>query len=413
VHAAIAANISISFEMHGLDSSSLSDAAKKAMQVEASEMAGGYNPELILFSATPPPADGARAADVLHEAAGQPPPPVVLRSKDLGPTPAAALSAAAAGRRLQQQHAAAAAAAHRRAAARRLLLQQPQPAQQSPASGGAIPVWITYMRVAPDNTSALLAELCSSCDVDVGVPVGFDFAPQPCGQAMKSALQGAGVRIDDASYAQVLSTPPTVSREGLRLCATWLHGHAAEAAPQCAFRPAACHSAVGLCSPAAPATVRRPCHTSQVSLSVRLAVGITASQVAAGVDGALAKWLNEPATAQAMANLYTPDAVIKWLHAPEVWAQKPPTKPPGYLSPGAAVGVGVGVAAFICGCVGLGAWAALARKKQRADAAAGAAGGGGQQDAASSSSGDRPRVSGPSRDVCAAVSSSQLWTAFR
>jgi hypothetical protein len=60
----------------------------------------------------------------------------------------------------------------------------------------------------------------------------------------------------------------------------------------------------------------------QVSLSVRLAVGMTAAQVAAGTDVALAEWLAQPSTAQAVARMYAPDAVIRWLHTPEIWYQK-------------------------------------------------------------------------------------------
>lgn len=63
------------------------------------------------------------------------------------------------------------------------------------------------------------------------------------------------------------------------------------------------------------------CVAVQVSLLVRLAVGMTASQVAAGTDVTLARWLAEPATAQAMARMYAPDAVIRWLHTPEIWYQ--------------------------------------------------------------------------------------------
>lgn len=60
----------------------------------------------------------------------------------------------------------------------------------------------------------------------------------------------------------------------------------------------------------------------QVSLSVRLAVGMTAAQVAAGTDVALAEWLAQPSTTQAVARMYAPDAVIRWLHTPEIWYQK-------------------------------------------------------------------------------------------
>jgi hypothetical protein len=84
----------------------------------------------------------------------------------------------------------------------------------------------------------------------------------------------------------------------------------------------------------------------QVSLSVRLAVGMTAAQVASGADVALAQWLAEPATAQAVARMYAPDAVIRWLHTPEIWFQKVSTTTPvgqhsGQTSPNRVV----------CGCL--------------------------------------------------------------
>jgi len=60
----------------------------------------------------------------------------------------------------------------------------------------------------------------------------------------------------------------------------------------------------------------------QVSLSVRLAVGMTEAQVADGTDVMLARWLSEPSTAQAVARMYAPDAVIQWLHTPEIWYQR-------------------------------------------------------------------------------------------
>src|SRR5689334_16050853 len=56
-----------------------------------------------------------------------------------------------------------------------------------------------------------LAELCQSCNVTPTVTVGFDFAPQPCGRDVKAALLAAGVKVDDATYSQVLEEPPSVS----------------------------------------------------------------------------------------------------------------------------------------------------------------------------------------------------------
>lgn len=56
----------------------------------------------------------------------------------------------------------------------------------------------------------------------------------------------------------------------------------------------------------------------QISLSVRLAIGMTEAQVADGTDATLRSWLERPETAQAVARMYAPDAVVSWLHKPQV-----------------------------------------------------------------------------------------------
>lgn len=60
----------------------------------------------------------------------------------------------------------------------------------------------------------------------------------------------------------------------------------------------------------------------QLTLQLRLAIGMTPAQVAQGVDYDIARWLAQPDTAQAMARVYAPDAVVRWLHEPEIWYQQ-------------------------------------------------------------------------------------------
>lgn len=55
---------------------------------------------------------------------------------------------------------------------------------------------------------------------------------------------------------------------------------------------------------------------------MRLAIGMTAAQVSAGTDETLRNWLAEPSTAQMVARVYAPDAVIRWLHAPQIYPGK-------------------------------------------------------------------------------------------
>jgi len=66
----------------------------------------------------------------------------------------------------------------------------------------------------------------------------------------------------------------------------------------------------------------------QVSLSVRLAVGVTSAQAAAGTDEALADWLSQPRNirnaiaASGMGDPFGPNALVKWLQLPEIWVQR-------------------------------------------------------------------------------------------
>jgi hypothetical protein len=63
----------------------------------------------------------------------------------------------------------------------------------------------------------------------------------------------------------------------------------------------------------------------QVSLGIRLAVGITSKQQAAGTDAVLAAWLANPANvyagirASGLPDPVGPHALIKWLMQPEIW----------------------------------------------------------------------------------------------
>lgn len=236
VYAVAAANITIGFTFTGVEADSLSPAATAAVKQTASNMAGGYSQQLITVSTTPPAASQAGSQVELQatvQDASTDAPAVVKRGKDLGgPAPAAA-----AGRRL---HAGSAAVLSQLAAfldgGSSLQQQLPEgalslslprrflqgaasatAAKAAKAAGGtSLPVWLLYKHVAPANTTALLMELCSACNVTPSVAVGYDFAPQPCGQDLKAALEGAGVKVNDNSYSQLLAVPPTVSVAGSR-----------------------------------------------------------------------------------------------------------------------------------------------------------------------------------------------------
>lgn len=70
-----------------------------------------------------------------------------------------------------------------------------------------------------------------------------------------------------------------------------------------------------------PAT---PPHT-QVSLAIRLAIGVTEAQAGAGTDTMLANWLAVPRNIRSaiavsgVPDPIGPNALIKWLLPPEIW----------------------------------------------------------------------------------------------
>jgi hypothetical protein len=235
VYAVAAANISMGFTFTGVNSTSLTPAAQEALKEAASDLAGGYSKSLISVSTTPPPAGSSSQMEGKVQV--QDAPDVVKRGKDLG-QPAPALGTVN-GRRLQQaagvllqqgtlggprsQHMrqrVAAAAVHRR------LLQSAAPAapaastSSSTSGSGELSVWLLYKHVAPANTSTLLTELCVSCNITPTAPAGTELTSTPCGVEIREALVTAGVAVDDATYAQTLSAPPTVSS----VCDTVLHG---------------------------------------------------------------------------------------------------------------------------------------------------------------------------------------------
>jgi len=85
--------------------------------------------------------------------------------------------------------------------------------------------------------------------------------------------------------------------------------------------------AISRCTSHSPLT---PCpppktHTLQVSLAIRLAVGVTEAQAAADVDHLLAAWLAQPRNIRSAIAIsgvpdpIGPDAIIKWLLTPEIW----------------------------------------------------------------------------------------------
>ena len=60
----------------------------------------------------------------------------------------------------------------------------------------------------------------------------------------------------------------------------------------------------------------------QVSLSVRLAIGLTAAQVDSGMDKMLMDFLEARGTTDAVARMYAPSAVFDWLRRPELVSLK-------------------------------------------------------------------------------------------
>jgi hypothetical protein len=68
-----------------------------------------------------------------------------------------------------------------------------------------------------------------------------------------------------------------------------------------------------------------PLFAPQVSLAIRLAVGITEAQAAAGTDKLLASWLAQPRNIRSaiavsgVPDPIGPNALIRWLLAPEIW----------------------------------------------------------------------------------------------
>lgn len=247
MYAVAAANVTLGFQFDGIDGDTLSPAAAAALKHTASEMAGGYSEQLITVS-TVPPAQLLNGNQVELQATVEDAPAatsVVKRGKDLG-QPTEAPPAVTAGRRLHgagsalpaalagflaqgntQQPAVSVAMISTPALPRRLmqdaaylLLQDiPQPAKSPPVrKGNSVPVWLMYKHVAPANTTTLLLEFCTSCNVTPTVAAGFDLAPQPCGVEVKAALEGAGVQLVDDSYAQLLTIPPTVSCSSAANC---------------------------------------------------------------------------------------------------------------------------------------------------------------------------------------------------
>jgi hypothetical protein len=232
VYAVAAANVTLGFKFSGVETETLSAAATAAIKKTASDMAGGYNEQLITVS-TAAPAQSQQGSQVAFEgsvedAAGSA--SVVKRGKDLG-QPAIAPPAAAAGRRLQradglvpdqlsafldQGSTQLPLPLVASTLPRRLLQDKSATAAKAPAAGGGsmgapVPVWLIYKHVAPANTTALLTELSLACNVTPTVAVGYDFAPQPCGRDVKAALEGAGVKTHNDTYAQILFIRPSVS----------------------------------------------------------------------------------------------------------------------------------------------------------------------------------------------------------
>lgn len=66
-----------------------------------------------------------------------------------------------------------------------------------------------------------------------------------------------------------------------------------------------------------------------MSLTIRLAVGVTEAQAAANTDSMLAAWLAQPRNIRNAISLsgvpdpIGPNALIKWLLTPEIWVSPP------------------------------------------------------------------------------------------
>jgi hypothetical protein len=79
-----------------------------------------------------------------------------------------------------------------------------------PGLSGLTPVWVVYTQLDPLNVTALLASLSTACG-GVQWKGGVDVAGQQCGAATRKALRGAGMKVDDAKYQQMIIGKPVVS----------------------------------------------------------------------------------------------------------------------------------------------------------------------------------------------------------
>lgn len=216
----------MAFNFTGIKADSLSPEAAKAVTKTASDMAGGYNPALISVSTTYPGYAGGTTAEFsvsVADGASMKGPLGRRRhsyhrrlleqqhqqQQYVGDVLQLPAQAAVPHRSLQQQQDSAAANS------------QPAPPSSGSSSGGsaggssnAMPVWLMYKYISPSNTTALTQDLYKACGLDIvkqrSLPAGFDFTTTACGAEIKTALKGAGVEIDDASYSQILAVPPTV-----------------------------------------------------------------------------------------------------------------------------------------------------------------------------------------------------------
>lgn len=118
------------------------------------------------------------------------------------------------------------------------------PGSSSSSSEGWTKVWLSFGRLLPANTSVLLCALATSCGLSLDGPAPL--TGSRCGLAVRQALLGAGMLgIDGPEYDLWMTDDP------------------------------------------------------MVSLAIRLAVGITPSQAAAGTDAVLGAWLAAPANVYA------------------------------------------------------------------------------------------------------------------
>jgi hypothetical protein len=298
------ANVTVPYVLRGI--ADWTPAATAAMKQAASDAVGGYDPAFITVLLEPPDF-GVRTAEFLDSK----PAPVTTVSND---RQIVFYSVSSSSKRryhrklLQQTGRSAAATSNSKTG---MPWGVDGPVQQGRTSNASewTHVWVSYHRLDPLNVTVLLESLSAACG-DVGLLRGADVTATPCGQHTQQLLQQAGVQVDVVKYAEYLKTKP------------------------------------------------------MVSVSVRLAVGVTEQQAESNTDTLVALWLAQPRNIAGAINMsglpdpIGPNALIKWIVTPEIWGAQVPPSPatpgnPAGLGPGAIAGITIGSAAFAALAVGM------------------------------------------------------------